>query len=607
MLKENVIETDVLVIGGGMAGLFAAIKAREAGASATLVDKNYVSRSGASCFVDGDYAVFNPEWGHDLEAWKNFISLRGEYLNNPEWTEIALKDSLGRYRDLLSWGVNPITNETGEVRVTVSGRSPKGARISSVNLHHGWEYLPAVRHQALKTGVNILDRVMITDLIKQDAGVVGAVGFSTGSGDFYVFKAKATVLSAGGGNFKVTERIPKVAHMSFDGDAMAYRAGAEISNMEFALNCNWGHFVKEWKENERVSLEGKEIHTIVSDYPRTAFFFSPMNVVGSVVDAEGYGSAREIRDDGLLAVHEGKGPLLKDYDGVTAEQWEMANKKFSTDMGRFQKVGLDPRRVTGLWTGMSPWEYAIGQSFGGGAGISSAGIDGRTSLPGLYAAGDTYHSTAIGAMYPCGGTGTRNASVTGARAGQAAAEHARQVRFAKSDDKQIAVLKSNAYAPLDRNGGFDTIWTTQQIKNNTYPYYILLIQQADRLKAALTNVEFLHNHIAPKIYARNFHELRLAHETKNRILAAEMMLRSSLFRKESRGKHYREDYPYRRDPDWLVWSRLKNDHGEMKLSRNPMPRKWWAAKLASMPYRERYPNQFKGEEFEAAKTQNAND
>jgi succinate dehydrogenase/fumarate reductase flavoprotein subunit len=94
-------------------------------------------------------------------------------------------------------------------------------------------------------------------------------------------------------------------------------------------------------------------------------------------------------------------------------------------------------------------------------------------------------------------------------------------------------------------GGFDTTWVTQQIQNNTFPYYILCIRHADRLKAALTNVDFLRDHISPLIFARDFHGLRLAHETKNRILGAEMMLRSALFRKESRGKHYREDYPRR--------------------------------------------------------------
>ena len=440
-----------------------------------------------------------------------------------------------------------------------------------------------------------MDKITVTDLLKQDERVVGAVGFSIFTGEFYVFKAKATVISTGSGNFKQMEHVAHVAFGSFDGKAMAYRAGADISNMEFAnVDLRWGHVVREWKKEERVSLEGREIHTTVADYPRTAFFFSPMAIAGNLVDSEGYGNGSQFREDDLLAVHEGKGPLLVDYDGVTPEQWEFANKEYPADMDRFKKVGLDPRRVTGLWSGMGRWEYSIGHTWGGCAGISSTDTHGATSLPGLYAAGDVYHSAAIGANYPSGGTATRNASVTGARAGQAAAEYSKHVKTVKPDN--LKTVKTNTYAPLERKGGFDTTWVTQQIQNNTFPYYILCIRHGDRLKAALTNVEFLQNHIAPMIYARDPHGLRLAHETKNRILAAEMMIRSSLFRKESRGKYYREDYPRRDDPKWLAFTKLKNDHGEMKLTKNTSPRKFWAEKLSAIPYREKYPGRFRGEE-----------
>ena len=82
------------------------------------------------------------------------------------------------------------------------------------------------------------------------------------------------------------------------------------------------------------------------------------------------------------------------------------------------------------------------------------------------------------------------------------------------------------------------------------PYFILFIKHEKRLLAALTIVEFLRDHLVPKLVARDSHELRLAHETRNMILNAEMILKTSLSRTESRGQHYREDYPRRRDPQW---------------------------------------------------------
>ena len=104
MVSEVVYKSDVLVIGGSIAGLFAAIKAREEGASVTLVDKGYIGRSGAAVFASA-FSVFNSDWGHNLSQWQHEISELGEYMNNPEWTEIGLRESYARYQDLVSWGV----------------------------------------------------------------------------------------------------------------------------------------------------------------------------------------------------------------------------------------------------------------------------------------------------------------------------------------------------------------------------------------------------------------------------------------------------------------------------------------------------------------------
>jgi len=125
------------------------------------------------------------------------------------------------------------------------------------------------------------------------------------------------------------------------------------------------------------------------------------------------------------------------------------------------------------------------------------------------------------------------------------------------------------------------------------PYYIWLVKHGERMQAALTLVEFLENHIIPKLTAKDHHELRSAHETKNMALNAEMMLRASIFRAESRGSHYREDYPRRDDPNWLAWVKLKEENGKMKVWRVPIPEKWWPD--LSKPYEERYPTRFPGE------------
>jgi succinate dehydrogenase/fumarate reductase flavoprotein subunit len=100
-------------------------------------------------------------------------------------------------------------------------------------------------------------------------------------------------------------------------------------------------------------------------------------------------------------------------------------------------------------------------------------------------------------------------------------------------------------------------------------------------------VEFLRDNLVPKIVAKDAHELRLAHETENMVLNAEMILRASLFRTESRGFHYREDYPRRDDPAWLAWTKVKkDDKGRMNVSKEPVPKEWWPD--LSKPYEQRY-------------------
>ena len=125
------------------------------------------------------------------------------------------------------------------------------------------------------------------------------------------------------------------------------------------------------------------------------------------------------------------------------------------------------------------------------------------------------------------------------------------------------------------------------------PYYMLAVKNGDRLEAGLTLVEHMRDHLVPKLHAADPHDLRKAHETRNMVLNAEMKLRASLVRTESRGTHYREDFPHRDDPEWLCWITLRDVDGRMVASRRAIPREWWPD--LSALYEERYPLRFPGE------------
>jgi succinate dehydrogenase/fumarate reductase flavoprotein subunit len=200
-----------------------------------------------------------------------------------------------------------------------------------------------------------------------------------------------------------------------------------------------------------------------------------------------------------------------------------------------------------------------------------------------------------GAVYTIGASSSMGAMVTGARAGGAAAKEILQMGKLTVDEKEVERKKRFIYAPKERKGGYSPRWVTQLLQNTMMPYFILYIKRADRLQAALTQIEFMQEHLVPKLFARDPHELRLAHETKNMVLSAEMRLRSSLFRTESRGNHYREDYPRRDDPNWLAWTKIREEQGKMKLIKVPIPKEWWPD--LSIPYEKRYPLRFPNEKI----------
>ena len=584
ILSEHLVETDVLVIGGGMSGIFASIKAKEEGANVTLVDKGYVGNTGSVLYTQGYFSVFNPNWGHKLDEWMEDIARIGEYMNDPEWTEITLKESYDRYLDLVEWGVKFQTGENGEL-LRDSGEvssldscmlgEVKKSRLESCIIGMGHTWLTPLRRQIRKRRIQILDRIYVTDLIKQDGRVTGAVGFHIVSGDFYTFNAKAVVICTAG-----------------FGEAMAYRAGAAIGGKEF-----FGYKGTGWLQKPgegKVSLKGKT----VKPAPPGGWDGGATHYINRdrYVDAEGNRVGRFTQ---LTAIHEGRGPIYWNLDEATDEEINQVLREIKQGGTEFKikRSGFDITK-RGLYAG-SRHNWGLGHgspSYAGMSGIWSTDKHGGTSLPGLFAAGNSYYNKAIGVVYPCPGTSLRNAAVTGARAGRRAAQFASELKPTTLDGEEIKRLKKIAFAPLERIGGFDNDQVTKELNGILGLYYVSMIQHGDRLNAALSLLQFIKSHISPLMYVKtkDAHGLYLVHETKNRILLADLSLRACLLRTESRGCHYREDFPKRLDPDWLAWIKIWEKDGQAYFEKVPIPKKWWPD--LDVPYRERYPVAFVGEE-----------
>jgi succinate dehydrogenase/fumarate reductase flavoprotein subunit len=554
MSIENVVETDVLVIGGGIAGCCASIKAREKGLNVTLVDKGYIGKTGATYGAGTNFTIYNPDMGSDFDAYMNHIVKESDYLNNREWTEIIMKESWTLYETLAAWGVEfPIQEKEG--RFYTFYPPFLQARLVRRGVS------PPLRKQALKSGVKIMDKIVVTDLLKQNGSVVGAIGFSVFSLDTYIFKSKATIITTG--TCFLRNSFGEAQELTGDGSAMAYRAGAELIGGDLHNNQAQLAAYPSWRG-------GRAGRSLYRRY---------------YIDALGKKVGHGYESDTTLeyAFHAGKGPIYHTLDEATPEEIEAICKHTATsDAMESERIGYDPRKRG---------KYQLS---GGGltdiTGVSAIWpIDKNCSstVSGLYAAGDSLGHMAFwwGGIVPGG--------VTGMRAGLGAAEYALQTKKPVISEEEINRLKKVMYTPVESKSGFSPRWVTQVLLHTMIPYYVLLVQHGKRLQAALTMVEFFRDQYVPKLLAKDSHELRLAHETKNMVLNAEMMLRASLLRTESRSYHYREDYPRRDDPAWLAWVRLKEEKGTMKLWKEQIPKKWWPD--LSKPYEERYHKRFPGE------------
>jgi succinate dehydrogenase/fumarate reductase flavoprotein subunit len=575
--NERQIKTDVLVIGGGMAGMFAAIKAREQGLDVTLTDKGYVGKSGSTAYAEGDILFFRKS-KDDLQEWLDIISRRTEYINNRTWDEICLTEAEDRYNDLVSWGVEFYEKDGRQYKWDTSAVGAPPSAYQDITMRAG-RYASTLRKKVLETGVRVLDNVMMVELLKQSGAVVGAVGFHVRGGGTFVIQAGATVISTGSTSFK--HDTSPTYFWTGDGEAMAYRAGAEISGREFNNSYLYGR--RELLHMQEAATGEVSGEIISSSYQH------PFALAGGY---SGWYSRPTLNSEGGVVVtpaweaHMGRAPLYLDSDTIPPAKWDWLREYFKRiDLAWEQGDKIDFDVFRG---GKFQWPSSrmhLGSTYAG-AGIWPVDTHCASGVPGLYSAGNTCATMGSGAVYAGMGFGSNHAMVTGARAGAAAARHAKASRRQELDEAEVARAMGLVRAPLERKGGFGPGWVTQVIQTITVPYFYLGVKHADRLRAAITIAEFINGHLVPKLKADDPHEWRLVHETRSMALAAEMKLRASLYRTESRGDHFREDFPRRDDPEWLAWVKIKDEQGEMKLYKEPVPKEWWPD--LTKPYQERY-------------------
>jgi succinate dehydrogenase/fumarate reductase flavoprotein subunit len=223
----EVIETDVLVIGGGISGLLAGVKARETVDNVLVVDKGGIGWAGQVPLSGGDCALVRRE---DAEEYFKWLVEVGTYLNNQDWTRTFAYDMYGCIREAANMGL-PFWMAEGELVSVPFHKKYKATHFSPAKL------MVKLKQAATKKGVRTLDKIFISDLIKKDSRVIGAIGFGLVDGKTYIINARATVIANGSCRYYAQRHF---SVNTGEGVAMAYRAGAHLMNAEFSNTYTFG-------------------------------------------------------------------------------------------------------------------------------------------------------------------------------------------------------------------------------------------------------------------------------------------------------------------------------------------------------------------------------
>ncbi len=535
----RVIETDVLVIGGGIAGALAALAARESPVAVTLVDKGTFGRSGCAAVASGVWHCYLP--GDDFDLWYKERIEAEVPLVDQELLKRHIRETAVIVDRLDRWGVKWVKDRDGKFKRTkATGDSvPRNAMLAE----GGPQMMAALRDEASRRGVRTYSKIMMTDLLTSDGRhptrgrVTGAMGFHLPTGEVYVFKAGATILAAGGIKALPYARTGRddprggsimPNNLTGDSFAMAYRAGAEMVDMEKVLACN-GVNMRDFACAPSMNLlfglgarfTNRSGERFMEKYDAVRKESAHRWVTGIAV-------ANEMR--------QGRGPVTLDCTHFTPEDIKLCKAVIPLIMENFEKAGCDITRDRIVY------EADYGGGVSGNCGART-GDNYETTCPGLFAAGAAT-TNILSALPGC--------SITGWYAGRNAAGYAAGPARSETTGhtlEQVDKLKWDILAPLHPEHGisFDAV---QEEVRRIQKEDIGILHSEEGLKNAAQALANLAGRL-PGLCAADTHDLSRATGIKNVVQTLQMSVACALRRTESREGFVRVDYPQTDNVNWL--------------------------------------------------------
>lgn len=530
-MESETYKTDVLVIGSGGAGCRAAIEASKYNSSVLIVSKGLSFKSGCTTLAEGGYnAAFGAVDCEDSpEAHFEDTLKGGAYLNDPKLVRILVDESPERLIELETYGALFDRQESGEINQRPFG-GQTFRRTCFQGDRTGHEIMMALKEEVIKREIETLDEIMITSLIMDESGesVIGATGISLPDSKFTVFKAKSVVMACGGAGW-IYPVTSNTLQKTGDGYSLAYDTGADLLDMEQVQFHPTGMIFPQSRKGVLVTeaVRGEGGKLINDNGERFMKNYDPRGELATrdIVSRAIYNEIREGRGTQMGGV----------YLDVSHLPDDVIEEKLETMLLQFQDVGVDIRK--------EPMEVApTAHHFMGGIMIDEHGI---TTLKNLFAAGEV--TGGVHGANRLGGNALADTQVFGKRAGESAAENALESELRSNDD--FVEVEKERIKNLFKGGDIYPFEIKKELEEVMWKN-VAIIRNEEGLNVALKRINELKGMLkdmrVSNVLSYN-NDLLDALEVIKMLDIAELVTKSALLRRESRGAHYREDFPETND------------------------------------------------------------
>lgn len=535
-METKTISSDVLIIGSGGAGARAAIEVDNAGLKALIVSKGLSFRSGCTGMAEGGYnAVFKAVDEEDTIDAHIYDTLKGgSYLNDSKLVDILVNESPKRLIDLENYGALFDRQESGKINQRAFG-GQQYRRTCFQGDRTGHEIITALKEEITKRDIETLDEVMVTNLIlSQDARpprVIGAVGLDLKTSDIIFLQAKSVIIATGGAGqlYPVTSNT---VQKNGDGYALAWNVGANLIDMEEVQFHPTGMVAPESKKGVLVTEAVRGEGGILLNKNKERFMkkYSPEKMELSTRDVV----ARSIYTEIIEGRGTENGGVYLDISHLDADVIE---EKLETMVLQFKDVDVDITK--------EPMEVApTAHHFMGGVKINEKC---ESSIANLYAAGEA--SGGVHGANRLGGNALADTQVFGKIAGENAAKTAKTVDF--EENPEMFKAEEDRITGLIKDGSVKPQELKKRIKQLMWEK-VSIIRNEKNLNEALKELMEMEkslNELKVEDKKQYNTDLQTALEVINMIQIATLVVKSAILRRESRGAHFREDYPETKD-EW---------------------------------------------------------